>query len=134
MGFSSGDNGTAGLGGVPTAGQIGEWHLTLRAYVDSVSAGISQDLKLTVGVAPEFTSGTSVTFTAGTYKEFAVTATGDPAPAITVDSAALPAGVSFDIVNATYMLFGTPAPDAGRKYTITFSATITVVRCGRLSI
>ncbi len=126
VGFSSGDDGTAGLGGVPTAGQIGEWHLTLRAYVNGVFAGISQDLKLTVGVAPEFTSGTSDTFTAGTYKEFAVTATGDPAPAITVDSAALPAGVSFDILTyrasvevwrrpAAVTVSQTPAGQASRR-------------------
>lgn len=70
-----------------------------------------------VGVAPEITSAASASATAGDPFTHVITATGAPAPTITVD--ALPAGITFDAATGT--LSGTFA--ASGVYTIEITAT-----------
>ena len=69
--------------------------------------------------APAITSANNATFTVGTAGTFTVTATGSPAPAVSV-TGALPIGVTFD--TSTNTLSGTPAAGQGRTYNIVFTA------------
>ncbi|MGE5097610.1 MAG: putative Ig domain-containing protein, partial [Betaproteobacteria bacterium] len=70
--------------------------------------------------APVITSADATTFIAGTQGNFVVTATGKPAPTLSL-SGALPSGVTFD--PATGALSGTPGPATGGVYALTFSAS-----------
>ncbi len=73
--------------------------------------------------APAFTSASSATFTVGSAGSFMVTATGDPAPALS-ESGTLPAGLTFvDNHNGTGTLSGTPLTDAASPYTISLQAS-----------
>lgn len=71
-------------------------------------------------VSPQFTSATSTSFTVLTSNNFNVTASGTPAPALTLQSGTPPAGVTF--VNG--LLSGTPASGtvAGSPYNLVFLA------------
>jgi len=75
------------------------------------------------GIAPGITSGAATTFVAGQAGSFAMTATGDPTPALSA-SGALPAGVGFtDDGGGTASLAGTPAAASGGVYPLVLSAT-----------
>ena len=70
-----------------------------------------------------FTSANSTTFTVGTAGTFAVTVTGSPAPALSVNGA-LPAGVTFaDNGGGSGTFSGTPQAGTGDAYTITITAS-----------
>ena len=69
--------------------------------------------------APTFTSAPAATFTVGTPGTFTVTASGNPAPALSI-SGGLPMGVGFNPL--TGVLSGTPAPGTNSTYNVTFTA------------
>jgi len=72
--------------------------------------------------APAFTSADQATFTVGTEGSFAVTTTGEPAPAVAL-TGALPTGVTLsDNGDGTATLAGTPAVGTGGVYTLTITA------------
>jgi mono/diheme cytochrome c family protein len=71
-------------------------------------------------VAPAFTSGNATSFTVLNSGNFAVTATGVPAPTFTVFSGTLPSGVTLSTGGA---LSGTPATGTAGSYPVTLRAT-----------
>jgi hypothetical protein len=116
--LTNNSNGTATLAGTPAAGTGGTYTLCLNA-ANGVGSAATQPFTLTIYQAPAITSGASATFSAGNAGSFTVLATGFPAPALT-ETGALPAGMSFN--QATGVLSGTPAPNSGNSYNITFTA------------
>jgi hypothetical protein len=120
--FSDNGDGTGTLSGTPAAGTGGAYALRFQAR-NSVSSSAIQEFTLSVAEAPVITSGNAVTFTAGAPGSFTVTASGYPAPSLTLGGS-LPGGVSFvDNGNGTGTLSGTPAAGSGGTYAITFTAT-----------
>lgn len=89
-------------------------------------SGLAVDLPLTASftlnrvTSPLITSATSATFTVNTPSSFTFTATGTPAPTLTL-AGALPSGVSF--TSATGTLAGTPALGTVGIYNLTITAT-----------
>ena len=69
--------------------------------------------------SPAITSGTPTTATVGTAYDFRVTATGTPAPAYTVTSGTLPAGLTLN--STTGAITGTPTTAGSPTVTITAS-------------
>jgi hypothetical protein len=119
--FLDNGNGTATLGGIPTAGTTGSYPLTITAH-NGVGTDATQAFTLTVNQAPAITSANNTSFAVGTTGTFTVTATGVPAPAMT-ESGALPSGVTFvDKGNGTATLSGTPATGTAGGYPITIKA------------
>lgn len=79
-------------------------------------------LATSTGPGPAITSANAAAFTVGEAGSFTVTATGTPTPALAY-SGRLPAGVTFiDTGNGTATLAGTPRPNAGGTYSLTFTA------------
>ncbi len=74
--------------------------------------------QLQIKLAPSFTSPGNATFTTGVSNSFTVTATGLPAPTLSVSG--LPSWASFNA--GTGVLSGTPTGTIGQSYTLTFSA------------
>lgn len=71
---------------------------------------------------PAITSPGSAAFTIGTPGSVQITATGDPAPALT-ETGALPAGVTFtDNGDGTATLAGTPGPGTSGSYSLNVTA------------
>ena len=132
--FTDNGDGTATLAGTaaPAAAPPGSqsaYPLTFNAT--SAAGNAAQNFSLTVvnpGTAPSFTSAAQATFTTGVKKEFTVTATGSPLPAL-ARSGTLPAGITFtDNGDGTATLAGTAAPAAAppgsqSAYPLTFNAT-----------
>ncbi len=120
--FTNNNNGTATLGGTPTAG--GTFPITITAN-NGVGTQATQNFTLTVSQPPSITSANSTTFAVGTPGTFTVTTTGIPTvTSITRGGAALPTGVTFtDNGNGTATLAGTPGAGTGGTYAITFTAT-----------
>jgi hypothetical protein len=85
-------------------------------FSGSTSAAVAQ----TVVQAPAVTSAPGASFTIGSAGAFTVTATGYPAPTLSV-SGALPGGVTF--TPATGALAGTPAAGTGGTWPLTFTAS-----------
>lgn len=83
----------------------------------------SSSLSETVYAKPVFASASSTGSSVGHYFGFQVTATGNPAPTLSV-AGILPKGVTFNA--ATGMLSGTPADGSSGTYTIYFTATNSV--------
>jgi len=108
---------TTGLITVTPAVANGVYPFTVTADND-VAPDAVQSFTLTVGTVPEVTSGGSVTFISGVPASFPLTATGSPAPTITV-TGALPAGVTFN--STTNTIEGTPT--ATGPFTVTVTAT-----------
>jgi hypothetical protein len=72
--------------------------------------------------APAIASANAATFTVGGAGSFTIIATGAPTPSLS-EAGTLPAGVTFkDNGNGTASLGGTPAPDTGGAYPLTFMA------------
>ncbi len=109
---------TGSLSGTPAPGSGGSYPLTLSAS-NGVGSDATLELTLTVEEAAEITSSDEISFLVGTEDSFVVTATGTPAPELTLDES-LPAGLTF--TPETGVLEGTPAPGTGGEYTLTFSA------------
>ena len=106
------------LSGTPASGKGGVYNCTLTATNNKGSG--TQAFTLTVNEAPVFTSANGATFIVGQAGSFTVTATGYPAPSVSLTGCTLPPGISFTA--ATRVLSGTPAAGAGGNYACTFSA------------
>ena len=118
MTFVDNHNGTATLGGTPTAS--GGFSISITAQ-NGIGTQATQAFTLTVNQAPAITSANNTTLTAGTSGSFTVTTTGYPAPSLS-ETGALPAGVTFaDNHNGTGTLAGTPA--TGGVFSISISAS-----------
>jgi large repetitive protein len=118
--FTDNGDGTATLGGTPTA--QGVFPLTITAS-NGVGSPATQSFTLTVQAAPAITSADSTTFTEGSAGSFTVTSTGTPTSALT-ESGSLPTGITFnDNVNGTATLAGTPAAGTRGSYVITIGAS-----------
>jgi hypothetical protein len=115
-------DGTFTLSGTPTEG--GTFQVTLVAKNTAAgnpnTGSATQVLTITVVDPAAITSAASASFTTGTAGSFQVTATGTPAPTVTV-TGALPAGVTFN--PATRQFTGTPAATAGGTYELVVTAT-----------
>ncbi len=117
--FVDNGDGTATLSGTAAAGTGGSYTLTITAN-NGVSPNATQTFTLTVDQAPAITSTAGTTFTEGISSNFRVTATGNPAPALT-ETGPLPTGVTFtDNGNGTASLSGTPS--AGGSFPLTITA------------
>jgi hypothetical protein len=114
--FVDNGNGTATLGGTPTAGASGPYVLTISA-ANGVGSPATQSFTLTVDSPPAITSVAATSFTVGSAGSFTVATTGTPAPTVT-ESGRLPAGVSF----TGGVLSGTPASGTTGVYPISFTA------------
>jgi hypothetical protein len=116
-------NGTATLSGSPAAS--GTYNLTIQAS-NSVSTA-TQDLIVSVDLAPAFNGANGTTFTAGSLATFTVTASGFPAPSFT-EAGALPGGVTFvDNKNGTATLKGSATGGGVFPLTLTASNSVSSV-------
>ncbi|MEZ5416175.1 MAG: putative Ig domain-containing protein [Vicinamibacterales bacterium] len=110
--FVNNGNGTATIAGTPNAGSGGSYPVTLTA-TNGVGTPATQNFVLTVNQAPAITSANAVSFSLNTASTFTVTATGVPAPTISV-TGALPAGITVTPNgNGTATIGGTTAGPAG---------------------
>lgn len=110
------------ISGTPGAGDAG----TADQVVIFAGNGVGNDAQqlfmvmVEDGTAPVITSSPAATATVGQLYAYAITATGDPVPTITV--AGLPAWLSFD--SASGVIRGTPgSSDVGITNTITITAS-----------
>ena len=110
--FVNNGNGTATIAGTPNAGSGGSYPVTLTA-TNGAGSPATQNFVLTVNQAPAITSANAVSFSLNTASTFTVTATGVPAPTISV-TGALPAGITVTPNgNGTATIGGTTAGPAG---------------------
>jgi len=122
-GVSAGNNGNGSntLSGTPTAASAGTYPITFTAT--NPSGTVTQSFVLTVTGAPAITTAASATATVGSAFNFAVKATGAPAPTLT-EAGALPQGLTWvDNGNGTATLAGTPGVSQGGVYSLTISAS-----------
>jgi hypothetical protein len=119
--FVDNGNRTATLAGTPAVS--GVFPLTFTAD-NGTAPPVTQSFTLTVSEGPAITSASSATFTAGAIgSSFTITATGSPAPAISI-AGALPSGITFtDNDNGTATLAGTAAPGTGGAYPLVITAS-----------
>jgi large repetitive protein len=108
------------LSGTPGAGTAGDHALVFSA---SNAAGSSdpQSFTLTIVDGPVFTSADAVTFTVGEASSFTVSASGTPAPTLSLSGGPLPASLSFDAT--TGVLSGTPDAGTGGSHALEFTAS-----------
>ena len=106
------------LSGTPAAGTAGTYPLTFSAS-NGISPDASQNFTLTVNQAPIFTSADNDTFSLNSPDSFTVTASGYPAPSISLTSGTPPSGVTYE--SSTGILSGTPT-EAG-TFALTFTAS-----------
>ncbi len=93
----------------------------LEAEVDAVQNGDTMaTASITIYQPPTVTSTNATTFAVGASGTFTVTATGFPAPNLSL-SGALPSGVGFN--SGTGVLSGTPGAGAGGIYPLVITAT-----------
>lgn len=95
---------------------------------NATNTATSNAVTLTVQVVPAFTSAATTSFTANTAGTFTVTATGQPAPTLTVASGSLPTGVTLSVTatsgnTSTATLSGTPTSAAGTTVPVVLRAT-----------
>ncbi|WP_308466516.1 beta strand repeat-containing protein [Rathayibacter soli] len=119
-------SGHATIDGTAQAADIGAHVVTLVASTASPVQSVQQQLTITIGVAPAFTSSAMATFTAGVAGSFSAIATGSPTPMIT-ETGTLPGGLQFDTaVPGTLGISGTPTVGSGGAYTLHLTASNTV--------
>lgn len=82
--------------------------------------GTSNSVNLLIGIAPALTLNGPTTLTVGQATALSVTATGTPAPALSLQGA-LPTGVAFQ--PATGQFSGTPQPGSSGNYPLTLLAS-----------
>ena len=104
--FTNNGNGTASLAGTPMPNNGGLYTLQFTAS-NGVNPNASQSFSLSVDTLPVFTSPTSATFVEGVPSSFTVTASGYPAPLISLDAGTLPAGLSVSAGDVA-VISGTP--------------------------
>jgi hypothetical protein len=128
------DGTTVATVGVSTAGQASLEDSNFSAGTYTVSADYTgnddfenSDGSLSGGQvidqAPAITSAASATFTTGVGGKFTVTATGFPAPALSVTSGTSLASLGLTFNASTGVLAGTPAPGTGGAYGLIFTAS-----------
>jgi hypothetical protein len=88
------------------------WHGYLVGYLTPSATPCEE--------APTITSADATTFAVGSSGSFTVTATGTPAPSLSM-TGTLPSGVTFD--TATGVLSGTPIAGTGGVYSLAFTAS-----------
>ncbi len=122
MTFTDNGDGTATLGGIPTAG--GSYTFTITAS-NGVLPNATQTFTATVNSSPSISSPDHTTFAVGSAGSFTVTTTpGVPATTTITESGSLPSGVTFtDNGDGTATLAGTPAAGTGGSYPLTFTAS-----------
>ena len=119
--FVNNGNDTATISGTST-GSGGAYPITLTAT--NAAGTATQSFVLTNSTAPAITSPAAVTFATGVASTYGITTTGYPAPTLTDNGSALPAGLSFtDNGNGTGTISGTPAAGSQGTYLVTVSAT-----------
>jgi hypothetical protein len=112
------DTASGVLSGTPAAGTVGTYNLIFTA---TNSSGVTtQNFTLVVNQRPAITSAASVAFPVGVFSSHTVTATGTPAPTITISGAVLPTGISYDQLSG--VLSGTPAVGTVGDYNLSFTA------------
>lgn len=123
--FTDNGNGTAAISGIPNTGTAGSYPLTVTATNSVSSTPLNFALTVVLTAPPLFTSATSASITAGTTGSFTVTASGSPAPSLSVPAGSLPTGVTFhDNGNGTATIAGSATTTAGNStFTITASNT-----------
>ncbi|MFL6244509.1 MAG: beta strand repeat-containing protein, partial [Thermoanaerobaculia bacterium] len=121
--FTDNGNGTATIGGTPTAAGGSYPGFTVTAS-NGVGANANQSLTIIINDIPTITSANAATFVIGQAGTFTVTATGFPTPSIARGGVALPAGVTYvDNGNGTGTLSGTPTAGTAGTYAINFTAS-----------
>ena len=107
------------LSGTPLPGTGGKYTVTFTP-VNTAAVGPGQIFTIIVDEAPVITSANTTTFTVGAAGAFTVTSNGFPGSTF-AETGMLPAGASFN--SATGALFGTPQPNTGGTYPLTFTPT-----------
>ncbi len=121
MTFKASANGSATIKGTPTAGTAGTYPLTIDAS-NGIGSPSTQDFVLTVNQGPVFNSAPGTTVTVGTSFDFQISASGSPAPNITM-TGTLPSGVSFEPgLPGSASITGSAAAHTGGTYTVTLKA------------
>jgi hypothetical protein len=120
--FTDNHDGTATLGGIPSAGSGKVYTFTIDAG-NGVDPDATQTFTLTVNEAPTITSPAQATFSVAVPMTFTVQAIGYPTPTLSDGNFALPGGLSFiDNGDGTATLAGTPAATTGGSYSFTLTA------------
>jgi hypothetical protein len=120
--FTDNGNGTATIGGTPTASGV----FTFTITATNSQGSTNQPFTLTVNPAsttfpPTITTPNSATFVVNVLSSFSVLTTGTPTPSLS-ESGTLPAGVTFtDEGNGTALITGTPTGPGTFPFTITAS-------------
>ena len=111
------------LGGMPSTGTGGVYHITITAR-NGLGGAVTSPFTLTVRQPAAITTASHATFTHGRHGAFTVRTTGFPAAAIR-ESGTLPGGLKFTAAsNGTATITGTPASTAkGKTYLIRLTAT-----------
>ena len=122
----SGVNSTTLTVSAITAGMNGVQYRAVAA--STAGTATSNAVTLTVQVVPAFTSAATTSFTFNTAGTFTVTATGQPAPTLTVASGSLPTGVTLSSTSSagntsTATLSGSPTSAAGTTVALVLRAT-----------
>ena len=119
--FVDNGNGTARLGGTPSTGSSGIYHLNITAH-NGVGNDALQSFTLTVNQVSAITTASGTTFMVLTLGSFNIAATGYPSPALS-ETGALPSGVTFvSNGNGTATLSGTPAAGTAGSYSLSITA------------
>lgn len=101
------------------------YRVTVIAHTATANSGASAPVDVTPGSGIRFASNRYDTAASGNAFSFTVSASGSPAPAITVKGR-LPSGVTFtDHGDGTGAIAGTPSPGAAGRYPLTFTANNT---------
>jgi hypothetical protein len=107
------------LSGTPLAGSSGTYPIMVSA-ANGVGAPVTQSFTLTIGLAPTITSASATVVSVGAAVSFPVTATGFPAPTISIINGALPAGL---VISATGLISGQPASGTSGAYHLVLQAS-----------
>ena len=119
--FNDNHNGTATISGTPPAGTQGNYQVEVTAD-NGAGAPVTQQLTITFNGAPRITSRSSLVLEPGRYSSFTVSATGSPAPHLSV-LGALPPGIAFrPNANGTATVYGTVPATASGTYKLTVTA------------
>ena len=117
-------NATGSLSGTPSVSGTFAVRVTARDARSCLGRRLVS-LVINPGVAPTITSANTTAFIVGQANSFTVTATGTPAPTLSLSGDVLPSGVTF--VPGTGVLSGTPASGTGGTYNLVVTAANTIV-------
>jgi Pro-kumamolisin, activation domain/IPT/TIG domain/Putative Ig domain len=124
LSFTPEGGGTALINGTPAEGTGGLYDLTFTA--SNRLGAATQSFVLTVDQAPAISAASFWRVTVGEPATFTATASGYPAPVLSVASGTLPAGLSpSNTANGALVISGTPQPGSAGTYLLVVSATNT---------